>query len=237
MSAPAKWIPCLSSFAFPPTFPPLQPLLSPPSPSSLGESCLRLGHESEGAEDLTHLLLSLNTISFQVAHWDAIVFLISPPRHMARRGRGGDEWGAFPSEKVGDVGACVDLLMSSSYEFVYRCGRYLCVFPEFCVCGPVGWVWVTEREKMCTVLPLWLMPEWDHQGCSCRWDVFVSTEGPVATHSHRKSYFNKSNALIWHTGSVSLPILITLGTPRNDSNTLNTLFFVTAVTMISQLIN
>lgn len=75
LSAPKKiyslsHLPRLSSHI--PAVSPPKPLLSPPFPSSLG-----LGHESEGAEDLTQLLLSLNSINFKVVHWDAIVCLIS----------------------------------------------------------------------------------------------------------------------------------------------------------------
>lgn len=116
LSAPAKLIPSLTSLVFTPTFPPSphQQLPSPPSPSSLGESSLGLAHESEGTEDLTHLLLSLNTISFQVIHWDSIVFLISPPRQPL--------WNCLHLTSL-----CISVGGSS-------------VFSQICVCGPVGWV-------------------------------------------------------------------------------------------------
>lgn len=80
---PTCLIPLLSHLIFHPTilFVP-HPTVLFSSFSSVGESSLGRGHDSEGAEDLTHLLLSQNTISFQVEHCDAIVFLISPPRHM-----------------------------------------------------------------------------------------------------------------------------------------------------------
>lgn len=131
---------------------PVQPLLSPPSPYSVGESSLGLGHESEGAEDLTHLLLSLNTISFQVVHWETIVFLISPLRHVDSWWWWGGGWLNFSLWKSG--------LSCVFPDYVWSCGLSVC----------------DRKRENVYVFPQWLMPEWDHQGCCCRWDVCLCSD-------------------------------------------------------------
>ena len=176
LSAPAKWILSLTSLVFTPTFPPSphQRFPCPPSPTSLGESSLGLAHESEGTEDLTHLLLRLNTISFQVIHWDSIVFLISPPRRP-------------PCNCLRLMSLCISVGGRS-------------VFSQICVCGPVGWVYGTEREKMCG-LPLWLMmSETTRAAAAC--GVPLSTS--------RVRWWLIDIVLIkviWYSGSMRLPRL------------------------------
>lgn len=148
-----KLIPSLNSPVFPTTSAPSSHLPHP-SPSSLGES--GLGHESEGAGDLTHLLLSLNTISFQVVHWDAIVFLISPQRRTdRRRGRRVKQfslWIKWPI--LSGVGWMRPWVCVSAWEVFLCIPRFVCV---------VLWVYGMVWENVC-VFPLWLMPEWDHRG-------------------------------------------------------------------------
>lgn len=114
---------------------------------------------------------------------DAIVFLIISPRHMDRQrgGRGrGEGWGTFPQKKWVIPRRCGGQRCLHPVSLYIRVGG-ISVYLQICVCGPVGWVFGTEREKNVYVFPLWLMPEWDHRGCCCccccRWDAFVSAEG------------------------------------------------------------